>query len=160
MDSDKINRWLTLGANVGVLIGLLLLALEIRHNTQATQAVLHQDILGYARDHTELLISDENEKLADIVFRGELEPETLSQVELEKFILFTAYRMGGWESTFVHYDEGLLGERNWQLYDAWYSALIHRGPGYTVWWEAARHGYDQRFQDHVDRAFEQVQEDQ
>ncbi len=158
MDSDIINRWLTLGANVGVLIGLLLLALEIRHNTQATQAVLHQDILGYARDHTELLISDENKELADIVFRGELEPESLNRVDLEKFILFTAYRMGGWESTFVHYDEGLLGERNWQLWDAWYSALIHRGPGYRVWWDAARHGYDRRFQDHVDQVFEQAPE--
>ena len=160
MDSDTISRWLTLGANVGVLIGLLLLALEIRHNTQATQAVLHQDILGYARDHTELLISDENEGLADIVFRGEIEPESLNRVELEKFILFTAYRMGGWESTFVHYDEGLLGERNWQMWDAWYSTLIHRGPGYRVWWDEARHGYDQKFQDHVDRAFEQVRNNQ
>lgn len=160
MDSDKINRWLTLAANVGVLIGLILLSLEIRHSTQATQAILHQDILGYARDHNELLISDENEKLADIVFRGESEPESLSPIELEKFILFTAYRMGAWESTFVHYDEGLLGERNWQLYDAWYSSLIHRGSGYKVWWEEARHGYDQRFQDHVDRAFERVREDQ
>jgi hypothetical protein len=160
MDSDKINRWLTLAANVGVLIGLILLALEIRHSTQATQALLHQDILGYARDHNELLVSDENRDLANIVFRGESEPESLSAVELEKFILFTAYRMGAWESTFVHYDEGLLGERNWQLYDAWYSALIHRGPGYKVWWDEARHGYDQRFQDHVDRAFEQVRNNQ
>ena len=153
MDSDTISRWLTLGANVGVLIGLLLLALEIRHNTQATQAVLHQDILGYARDHTELLISDENKELANIVFRGETEPDSLSPVELEKFILFTAYRMGGWESTFVHYDEGLLGECNWQLDDAWYSSLIQRGPGYKVWREELRHGYDERFQQHVDRAF-------
>jgi hypothetical protein len=68
--------------------------------------------------------------------------------------------MGGWESTFVHYDEGLLGERDWQLYDAWNSSVIQRGPGYNVWWEESRHGYDQRFQDHVDRAFEQVRKNE
>ena len=30
MDSDRINRWLFLGANVGVLVGLIFLALEIQ----------------------------------------------------------------------------------------------------------------------------------
>ena len=33
MDTDKMNRWLTLGANVGVLIGLILLLFEIRQNS-------------------------------------------------------------------------------------------------------------------------------
>ncbi len=31
MKSETVNRWLTLGANVGVLIGLILLIVEVRH---------------------------------------------------------------------------------------------------------------------------------
>ncbi len=34
MDSDRLNRWLTLGANLGVLVGIIFLAVEIRQ-TQA-----------------------------------------------------------------------------------------------------------------------------
>ena len=34
MDTDKVNRWLTLTANLGILIGLVLLIVEIRQNTQ------------------------------------------------------------------------------------------------------------------------------
>ena len=38
MDTDKGNRWLTLGANVGVLIGLFLLLFELRQNTDQMRA--------------------------------------------------------------------------------------------------------------------------
>jgi hypothetical protein len=33
MDSDRLNRWLTLIANFGVVVGLILLVVEIRQNT-------------------------------------------------------------------------------------------------------------------------------
>ena len=32
MDTDRLNRWLTLGANIGVLIGIVLLVIEVRQN--------------------------------------------------------------------------------------------------------------------------------
>jgi hypothetical protein len=126
MTSERLGLWLSLLANAGVLLGLILVVVEIRHNTQATEALLHQDVLAYARDHTELLVGDENERLAEIVFRGEVDPDSLSPDPLEKFILFTAYRMGAWESSFVHHDEGLLSTRSWELFNSWYSALLSK----------------------------------
>ena len=42
MDSDRINRWITLGANFGVLIGIILLIIEIQQNTEMMQAQLIQ----------------------------------------------------------------------------------------------------------------------
>ena len=32
MDSDRVNRWLSLGANIGVLIGIFFLAIELQQN--------------------------------------------------------------------------------------------------------------------------------
>ncbi len=157
MKSERISLWLSLLANFGVLVGLALLVIELRHNTLATQAALYQESMSFARDHVELLIGDENRELAAIVFRGETDPDSLSPNELEKFILFTAWRMSTWETTFLNYDEGLLEERMWKSLDAWYSSLLQRGPGYQKWWETTRHGYDQPFQSHVDRAFERSQ---
>ena len=43
MDTDKMNRWLTLGANVGVLIGLILLLFEIRQNSDLMRAQITMD---------------------------------------------------------------------------------------------------------------------
>ena len=43
MDTDKFNRWLTLTANLGILIGLVLLIVEIRQNTDLVRAQIAMD---------------------------------------------------------------------------------------------------------------------
>ena len=42
MDSDRLNRWLTLGANLGVLVGLVVLIVEIGQNTEMMRAQIVQ----------------------------------------------------------------------------------------------------------------------
>jgi hypothetical protein len=47
LDLDRLNRWLTLGANTGVLVGIFLLAYELRQNndlleTQARETKLER----------------------------------------------------------------------------------------------------------------------
>lgn len=46
MNTDKINKWLTLVANVGVVIGLALLIFEIRQNSELVRAQVHQARAG------------------------------------------------------------------------------------------------------------------
>jgi hypothetical protein len=43
MDTDSVNRGLTLAANVGVLGGLILVAFQINQNTQITRAQITND---------------------------------------------------------------------------------------------------------------------
>jgi len=43
MDSDRLNRWLTLGANLGVLVGIILLVVELRQNTTMMEAQIWND---------------------------------------------------------------------------------------------------------------------
>ena len=38
MDSEKVNRWLTLGANVGVFIGLVFLVIELKQANDLAEA--------------------------------------------------------------------------------------------------------------------------
>lgn len=40
INSDRLNRWLTLGANVGILAGLILVAMQIDQNTQLARTQL------------------------------------------------------------------------------------------------------------------------
>ena len=42
MESDRLNRWLTLGANIGVLVGLVVLIVEIGQNTEMMRAQMVQ----------------------------------------------------------------------------------------------------------------------
>jgi hypothetical protein len=150
--SDRLNWLLTVTANLGVVLGLGFLAVELRQNTLATQATLNIDLLAIGRENAELLLSDD--ELAEIVLRAEQDPGSLSLLEREKFLLFTSWRMGVWETAFMNADEGIVADRYFEGFDAWYSALVRRGPGYQYWWNESRHGYDPAFQEHVDRVFE------
>jgi hypothetical protein len=152
MNTDRLGMWLSVLTNIGVLAGLILVIVEVRHSSMATTAAIYQENINYGRDHIELLLSDENKELAALVFRGESDPDSLSEVEQKKFVLFIAYRMAVWETVFVNHDDGLIDDRHWYNWDAWYSELLSQ-PGYTLWWEAARHGYDPIFQQHVDQVF-------
>jgi hypothetical protein len=149
MTSDRLNWFLTIAANVGVVLGLGFLALELRQSTLATQATLHLDLVAYGRENAELLLSDE--ALADIIFRGERDPAALSPLEKQKFHLFTSWRMAVWETAFLNNDSGVVDARYWTGFDAWYSKIAKSGPGYQYWWDESRHGFDIRFQEHVDR---------
>ena len=44
MDKDRLNRWLTLGANLGVLVGIVLLIVELDQNREMMRAQTRNDI--------------------------------------------------------------------------------------------------------------------
>jgi hypothetical protein len=63
MNPDRLNRWLALGANLGVLIGLILLVYEVRQNSDLMRAQISME-----RANTNMQI------LADFSNGGELIP--------------------------------------------------------------------------------------
>ena len=53
MDTDRINRWLTLTANFGVIVSLLFLAYEINQSTKATIAAASQGLTDQSINYFE-----------------------------------------------------------------------------------------------------------
>ena len=51
---DRLNQWMTLAANVGVLIGIIFLAYEIRQNTDAVHAQTREAILAAGQAELQL----------------------------------------------------------------------------------------------------------
>ena len=153
MATNRLNWMLTIAANLGVIVGLVFLAVELRQSTLATQATLHLELVSYGRDNAELLASDE--QLADIVFRGEQDPNLLTPVELERFLIFTTWRMTIWETAFLNHESGVVADRYWIGFNAWYSELVRSRPGYKFWWEKSRRGYVPEFANYVDSVLEQ-----
>ncbi len=43
MDTDRLNSWFTLTANIGVIAGLILVAVQINQNTQIAKAQITND---------------------------------------------------------------------------------------------------------------------
>ena len=65
---DKLNQWLSLIANVGVLIGIFILAFEIQQNTQMMRAQTKDAILDKQLQVTEWIST--NEYSAKVYSRG------------------------------------------------------------------------------------------
>jgi hypothetical protein len=67
LKADAINRWLTLGANLGVLVGIFLLIAELNQNSTLMRAQIFNDRAGHgiALFGTDKLTSLDKSNLAD-----------------------------------------------------------------------------------------------
>ena len=68
MDSHWLTRWLTLGANFGVLVGLMLLIVELDQNRDMMRAQTRHELAMGIVDLLQVPASDA--QLADILYRA------------------------------------------------------------------------------------------
>ena len=60
MNLEKLNDWLTLLANVGVVIGLIALVLELRHSSQLAEVAAYQTRISEIQEiNLELALSND-----------------------------------------------------------------------------------------------------
>ncbi len=79
MDSDRLNRWLTLGANVGVLVGIIFLAIQIRQNSDLARLHFADDLSKSSQEGELALFGD---RAAYVWEKSVLDPASLSLGEL------------------------------------------------------------------------------
>lgn len=77
--TDRIARWLTLGANIGVVLGLVMLIVEIRQNETLTRAATEGG-LNELMVNTELHIAQPEQSAAWV--RSYMAPETMTDVDI------------------------------------------------------------------------------
>ena len=111
-DLASANSWLALTANVGVLVGLIFLAVEVRHAGNATELQTIDSVSeGWFRLN-ELLVSDP--ELARIVVLGLEYPEALTDVESIQFSMHMTMFSNQFARIAKHYELGLIPEQEYQ----------------------------------------------
>ncbi len=105
MNADKVTRWLTLGANVGVLIGIFFLAVELRQNNDLLQS---QVSISYVGMRTGMLnaLWQNDETLKTIVKAKE--GKDLSPLELQRLQILYRSAFANWEWEYEQYKKGIL----------------------------------------------------
>ena len=160
MDSENVNRWLTLGANVGILIGLIPVFVEIRQNSDLLRLqFINDDLMAVAQTEDPLL----GDNPADVMMKAMYSPEDLTYAD---FRVIDAYLIAKIDLIYRRYQlgqEGILDE------DAWKSTHL----GFTfewlfgnrfgrLWWEyEGRRAYRDlpEIVEYVDGAIEGMPED-
>ena len=99
---DRIGRWLTLGANVGVVLGLLILVIEIRQNAALTR-VATEGALNELMLSTEIHLAQPEQSAAWV--KSYMAPETMNDVEIRMNEAVLV-------SLFLQWDSGFQMERS------------------------------------------------
>jgi len=149
MKSKKLKTWLTLGANIGVLIGLVVLIFELNQNTDHLRLQLMDEI--NARQYWQNAIFL-NENPAPVIEKSLVEPENITYSEYRIMDAYLVNALGGWEDRYFLYEAGLVDVNDWKTkveQDAsWY--LGNRFA--KSWWESSgRYLFEKEFADHVDQ---------
>ena len=87
LDSDHLNRWLTLAANMGVLIGIVLLLVELNQNREMMRAQIRNDIAAQSVQRMDGIVADG--EIADILLReqegNELSPGEAMRARFRRY---------------------------------------------------------------------------
>ena len=85
MNTEKLNHWLSLAANVGVIAGILFLVLELRQTNELMDAEARFNRLSVATENTDKIL--ENPELSELILkdRGNQELTALEQYRLNLF---------------------------------------------------------------------------
>ncbi len=143
---DDLNQWLTLIANFAVIGGLIFLALEVRHNTNVSQAQIHTELLSLGHETHNW---KRDQQFADIVVRAGENYSALSPAEKAQFDTFVFQFFNVWEHAHGTFRRGLMSASYWEAWDAHFRPQMSDKSWLGVWTVAKPH-FAAEFQDHVD----------
>ncbi len=114
MNMDRLNNWLTLLANVGVMIGLIVVVFEVREsNRQTTSAA---NIARYNEIETafrDFALSDHLPGIYVVIEESGV--SALSREQLGRVRSWELARIMRMEGQFVQYHDGYLDEKGYEL---------------------------------------------
>ena len=105
---DRLNQWLTLAANVGVLAGIFFLAFEIQQNTEQLKSGALSDMATRLDTRTILMATDSG--LADRWLRGYTDPESLTTLDQIHLTWWVAAWVADLEEAYRQYQLGTIPE--------------------------------------------------
>lgn len=136
MRTDGLNRWLTLGANIGVVIGIAFLVVEINQNTVSTRIAArtsatqgHIDYMAHVLDSS-VLASAAAKTWAN---------EELSHLETTQLIIFHELRWRHYEGVFYLYQNGVISDQEWTGYE---SGITQSFQDDGVFWKISRDSWE------------------
>ena len=116
---------------VAIVISLIYVGQELKSNTAAVQAASLQDITNATS--TSVLTIAENGELADIRFRGDRDPESLTDVERLRYGLFHRQMWLQFQNVWTQWRLGTLDDGVWQGYKNVICDIVSE-PRVKKWW--------------------------
>ena len=108
MKTEQLNQWLTLGANFGVLAGIVFLAIEMRQNTEALYAGTRQAVFSGVQE--ELYTSMQYPDIFRLMAFPDAEASFEQDLQIDSWL---AAALRAREFSWSQYRAGILDEASW-----------------------------------------------
>lgn len=157
MNLDQVNKWLMVAANLGVMGGLVLVAMQMRLNTETVRLQNAGDLYrGFAAG--ELVLMGDTSGAAWVT--AVLHPDELTE---EQFggQLWAYYNNMMWvaQNNWHAHEEGLATDESWDFARKFVAASL----GFRVariWWEQSKGYYEPEFSNVIDAELAQNDPDE
>lgn len=107
--SEKLNHWLALGANFGVLLALIILVVEVRQDAALTRAGMEQQKNQLL---AEIEFSLAKREMAEVWVKAVRTPEALTDAEARMVESHLVALMLQWDQMFQMEDAGLISRED------------------------------------------------
>ena len=113
MNLDKLANWLQIIGNLGILAGLILVAMQINQNTQATIATASTDLTNQSMEY--FALGMDNQVISRAILKesigGELDDFEKAQLLQHQYLNFRIF-----ENAYLQYRRGFYDEGEWDRY--------------------------------------------
>ena len=125
MNIDRINTTLALTANIGVLIGIFVIVLELRQNQASLDAFIQLSLSSAFQEIQSR--PTENRDFATVLYKGFVDPDDLDMVDTIQIVNWIQEHLSVLYATYEPRNEGIISEEVWAL-NARYFALMLETP--------------------------------
>lgn len=153
MTIEKLNPWVAMVTNVGVLLGVVFLVLELNQNTSAIKTQNEYNNVSQWSALTQMTAT--SPEIADILVRGSQDISVLTPAEQVRYRSYMSSLIGVLELTFYSIRSG-----RYYYDEASIAAIVQdsiSSPGARTYWEGEKHYFSSDFVEWVDEILEQTQ---
>lgn len=150
---DYIATVAEIVAAVGVMISVIYLAIQIDGSNKELKAQSFNDALANIHKPLELLVQDQ--ELSDIVRKGNLDPDSLTDAEWYRFLRWQLLRFDAYEYTYYAHRNDSITPELWLGMDGSFSHDIREYPGIRRFWSEYQHAFADPFNTYVQQKIEE-----
>ena len=149
MNSDRLNRWVTLGANLGVVAGIVLVLIELNQNTESAELQAAQSYLALSNELDFRIVDDPSLIALFLTPEEERTPDDIRRMDRWYF-----GSLRTWENGYYLYKKGVLDEDLWSGQEAFMRDLLQEDAGLRNYCRTNREHFSGSFMSFMDHLLE------
>ena len=148
MNFDKLNQWLTLVANAGMIAGIVFVAFEVNQNSTISEATARQEVASLDFVFLDSVLDSSVLAIAYTKFES---GEPLSPLEESQMVHRQHLNFRVFEHSFYQYQKGLLDLDQWQRHERIAQSNLSGNIYAQRMWQKSKTGFSPDFAAIIDR---------